>query len=92
MGFKTKYDKIQIKKKNMSKNCAYQDIANELNLGLLINTDVIQSLWGGYGELVRLVFENKSVIVKHIKLPKPEHHPKEPHWILVHFAVIEVVA
>jgi len=60
----------------MSKNSVYEDIANELNLGLLKNTDVIQSLWGGYGELVRFVFENKSVIVKHIKLPKPEHHPK----------------
>ncbi len=54
----------------------YQNIGNELNLGYLVSVEVIQSLWGGYGELVRLGFPNCSVIVKHVKLPKPSAHPR----------------
>lgn len=57
-----------------SKNL-YQSIGDELNLGILTFVDVIQNLWGGYGELVRLKFNDKSIIVKHIKLPKPDKHP-----------------
>ena len=56
-------------------NPLYQDIGADLNLGLLNSVDVIQTLWGGYGELVRLTFLDKSVIVKHVKLPKPSQHP-----------------
>lgn len=29
----------------------------------------IQSLWGGYGELNRIILDNNSVILKHIKFP-----------------------
>lgn len=47
----------------------YQNIGNELHLGELLSIESIQSLWSGYGELVRLVFSKKSVIVKHIQLP-----------------------
>jgi len=36
---------------------------------------VIQTLWGGYGELVRLGFQDKSIIIKHVKLPKTNEHP-----------------
>ncbi len=54
----------------------YQNIGNELDLGVLASVDVIQTLWGGYGELVRLVFPKRSVIVKHVKLPKPSEHPR----------------
>jgi hypothetical protein len=39
----------------------------------------VQSLWGGYGEIVRFkLFDSSrpSVIVKHIKLPKPSGHPR----------------
>lgn len=57
-------------------NPLYQDIGADLNLGMLIFVDVIQRLWGGYGELVRLTFSRKSIIVKHVKLPKPSHHPR----------------
>lgn len=60
----------------MSTNLLYQNIGDELNLGTLISVDIIQHLWGGYGELVRLSFETKSVIVKHVKLPKPSSHPR----------------
>ncbi|WP_295892233.1 phosphotransferase [uncultured Vibrio sp.] len=38
--------------------------------------ETIQALWGGYGELVRLIGSDTSVIVKHIDLPQPSSHPK----------------
>ena len=56
-------------------NLLYQSIGDDLNLGTLDNIEVIQSLWSNYGELVRLNFKNKSVIVKHIKLPENSSHP-----------------
>jgi len=59
----------------MKDNTLYENIGEELNLGKLINIDLIQSLWSGYGQLVRLKFHNKSIIVKHIKLPKQSEHP-----------------
>ncbi len=59
----------------MNINPLYQNIGTELNLGLLTSVEVIQSLWGGYGELVRLRFEDNSIIVKHVKLPKTVDHP-----------------
>ena len=40
---------------------------------------VIQSLWSGYGEIVRLELEGSayaSVILKHIKLPDVSSHPR----------------
>lgn len=40
---------------------------------------VIQSLWSGYGEIVRLELEGSaypSVILKHIKLPESGKHPR----------------
>lgn len=54
----------------------YQNISQDLDLGALLSSEVIQSLWGGYGELVRLIFAKRSVIVKHVKLPKPSEHPR----------------
>ena len=43
------------------------------------SADVIQSLWSGYGEIVRLVLDGSqrdSVILKHIKLPEQGSHPR----------------
>lgn len=57
-------------------NPLYQNIGDELKLGSLERIDVIQSLWGGYGELVRLTFPCRSIIVKHVQLPKPSEHPR----------------
>lgn len=45
----------------------------------IADTQLIQPLWGGYGELFRAALNNsqfESVIVKHIKLPQPKHHPR----------------
>ncbi len=45
----------------------------------ITQTDTLQTLWGGYGELVRLHLRNaptSSVIVKQITLPKPKVHPR----------------
>ena len=58
------------------RNSLYTNIAEELNLGELKSQEIIQNLWSNYGELVRLRFHNKSIIVKHIKLPKNSAHPK----------------
>ena len=43
------------------------------------NSTVIQSLWSGYGQIVRLELSggsHSSVILKHIKLPDAGNHPR----------------
>lgn len=48
---------------------------------------VIQSLWSGYGEIVRLSLTGgsySSVILKHIKLPELEKHPRGWNTALSH--------
>ncbi|WP_373952180.1 phosphotransferase [Vibrio pomeroyi] len=63
-------------------NELYQKIATSLGCQQGFDVQVIQRLWGGYGELVRLVFANdnsasmNSVIVKHVALPDKAEHPK----------------
>ncbi|MGF1681759.1 phosphotransferase [Photobacterium minamisatsumaniensis] len=50
-------------------------------------TDIIQPLWGGYGELFRAYLtgcQYSSVIVKHIKLPQPKFHPRGWNTSLSH--------
>ncbi|MFK7731499.1 MAG: oxidoreductase family protein [Pseudomonadales bacterium] len=45
----------------------------------ITKTTVLQSLWSGYGEIVRLQLEGSeysSVILKHIKLPEQASHPR----------------
>lgn len=60
----------------------YQKIATSLGCHQGFDVQVIQRLWGGYGELVRLVFAKdnsasmNSVIVKHVALPDKVEHPK----------------
>ncbi|MEZ8720757.1 phosphotransferase [Vibrio pomeroyi] len=59
----------------------YQKIATSLVCQHGFDVQVIQRLWGGYGELVRLVFAKNSasmnsVIVKHVALPDKAEHPK----------------
>ena len=45
----------------------------------LFKIETIQSLWNGYGEIVRYGLEGadqQSVILKHIRLPAQNHHPR----------------
>ncbi|MDD1825667.1 aminoglycoside phosphotransferase family protein [Photobacterium sp. ZSDE20] len=63
-------------------NELYQKIATSLGCQQGFDVQVIQRLWGGYGELVRLAFAKdnsasmNSVIVKHVALPDKAEHPK----------------
>ncbi|MBW3695098.1 DUF1679 domain-containing protein [Vibrio sp. T187] len=55
----------------------YLDIAARLGRTEPHTAEVIQPLWGKYGELVRLHFSNQtSLIVKHVCLPERSQHPK----------------
>lgn len=61
----------------------HTDIANTVRSATeaqtILKATVIQSLWSGYGEIVRLELEGSSypsVILKHIKLPEVGHHPR----------------
>lgn len=49
-------------------------------LGRITHTESLQQLWGGYGDLVRVYFDDSarsSVIVKNIAFPQPEaDHPR----------------
>jgi len=51
----------------------------------ITSVERIQSLWSGYGEILRLHLESgphlkdgqhRSVVLKHIKLPQPSEHPR----------------
>ncbi len=45
----------------------------------IISADRIQSLWSGYGEIVRIRLQGgiyPTVILKHITLPQPAEHPR----------------
>ncbi|MDX8382670.1 MAG: choline kinase, partial [Ghiorsea sp.] len=42
-------------------------------------SEVIQSLWSGYGEVVRFALQGcdvPSVVVKHIRFPNVQNHPR----------------
>ncbi|MGZ0176114.1 MAG: phosphotransferase [Acidimicrobiales bacterium] len=44
----------------------------------IVDTQVVQSLWSGYGQIVRYSLEGaaqSSVIVKHVRWPDQRHHP-----------------
>ena len=45
----------------------------------LIEKEVIQNLWSGYGKIMRIGLENasvESVVVKHVQLPITKNHPR----------------
>lgn len=45
----------------------------------ILQTDLIQNLWSGYGEILRVWldgYEKESIVVKHVKLPSESNHPR----------------
>lgn len=45
----------------------------------LVEKEVIQELWSGYGKIMRVELKNaamKSVVVKHVQLPTQQNHPR----------------
>lgn len=42
----------------------------------IVNTELIQNLWSGYGQLNRVVTDRSSVILKFIKFPDETNHPR----------------
>jgi thiamine kinase-like enzyme len=55
------------------------EIIQVLDAQNVTRIEPIQSLWGGYGELVRVYLnggQHKSVIVKQIRFPQPSSHPR----------------
>lgn len=54
-------------------------ITQQTNANAITNTDLIQSLWSGYGQLLRCHLEGSdysSVILKHIAPPATQNHPR----------------
>ena len=54
-------------------------ILQKTGASALLQQEVIQDLWSGYGKILRIGLENaplKSVVVKHVQLPKSDRHPK----------------
>ena len=68
----------------MMQESNYLPLVQELGFTTLHSKQVLQTLWGGYGELVRLYVDDSSVVVKHVRLPKPEHHPRGWNTDLAH--------
>ena len=53
----------------------------------LVESEVIQSLWSGYGKIVRCGLEGSdldSVVVKHVHWPDNDHHPRGWNTSLSH--------
>ncbi|WP_299548157.1 oxidoreductase family protein [Seonamhaeicola sp.] len=45
----------------------------------LVEKDMIQELWSGYGKIIRVALEDstlESVVIKHVQLPRHHHHPR----------------
>ncbi len=42
----------------------------------IYETEVIQSLWSGYGKIARYNCDDQKVVIKHVKLPNNNNHPR----------------
>jgi hypothetical protein len=57
-------------------NCNFQDVI--LQATGVYPIEDIQSLWSGYGQIMRYGLrggDRQRVVVKHVKLPDAQHHP-----------------
>lgn len=53
----------------------------------LVEKEIIQELWSGYGKIIRVALESatlESVVVKHVQLPKSQNHPRGWHTDIGH--------
>ncbi|GAL88872.1 oxidoreductase family protein [Jejuia pallidilutea] len=53
----------------------------------LVEREIIQELWSGYGKIIRVALENsalESVVVKLVQLPKEHNHPRGWHTDIGH--------
>ena len=54
-------------------------ILQQTGASALIEKEMIQELWSGYGKIMRIGLEHasvRSVVVKHVQLPKHKNHPR----------------
>ncbi|UUM33158.1 phosphotransferase [Vibrio japonicus] len=54
----------------------YLPVVKRLGFRTIHQIEALQVLWGGYGELVRVFVDDTSIVIKHVRLPKPEQHPR----------------
>lgn len=62
-------------------------ILQKIGASSLVEKETIQELWSGYGKIIRVALENselESVVVKHVQLPKNNHHPRGWHTDIGH--------
>ncbi|MBC3759809.1 DUF1679 domain-containing protein [Hyunsoonleella sp. SJ7] len=53
----------------------------------LVEKEVIQELWSGYGKIIRVALQNtdlESAVVKHVQLPRNNNHPRGWHTNIGH--------
>lgn len=56
-----------------------KDILKATGANRIVETELIQELWSGYGEILRCTLEGAamtSVVVKHVQLPTIANHPR----------------
>ena len=54
-------------------------ILDKANASSLIEKEIIQELWSGYGKIMRISLKDsktQNVIVKHVQLPLYKNHPR----------------
>ncbi|MFB9190179.1 phosphotransferase [Vibrio ostreicida] len=61
---------------NAMSEANYLDLIKSLGFNRIVDRETIQSLWAGYGQLVRLFVDDTSVVIKHIQLPESSSHPR----------------
>lgn len=61
-------------------NQNFQDVARQaMGAEAIVHLEDIQSLWSGYGKIMRYGLKGsnqQSVVIKHVKLPDKAHHPR----------------
>lgn len=64
-------------------------IQSSTNSKEIVNSELIQALWSGYGSLIRVETEKSSYIIKQIKFPTKRDHPKGWNSNLSHLRKVQ---